>query len=118
MLSVLATSHHLQTRPANVLNSGAILKRPLKAEARSGWLELATVFEKLLGGNPATQRASAYLKALANGELPQHPLHDLSFLEQESLEDIVVAREEPHPHVLAVLCPLVPLRIVGRRGRQ
>lgn len=83
-----------------------------------GWKELANVFEQLLGGSDATRRAARYLRQLADDQLPIHPLHPLPWHEEEAVIEIIShAREEPHPCVLAVLCPSVPLRAVWRRGR-
>lgn len=92
----------------------------MKRDVTRGWLELANIFDRLLGGNEATRRAAAYLRALARGELPVHPLHPLPWHEDaDFLADVFPHRRaEPHPCVLAVLCPSVPLRIVWRRGLQ
>lgn len=78
----------------------------------------AAKFENLLGGSPASAQAARYLRLLADNRLPQHALHPLPFLESVAPPQVMPrAREEPHPCVVAVLCPSVPLRAIWRRGR-
>ena len=92
--------------------------RPLKDSVTRGWRELAALFENLLGGSANTRQAAAYLRGLAGNNLPVHPLHPLPWLEEHVNEQVAVqVRMEPHPCVLAVLSPSVPLRAVWRRGR-
>lgn len=105
-----------QTKKSSI--PGEIGRRSLKPETTHGWKELANVFEQLLGGSDATRQAARYLRQLADDQLPIHPLHPLPWHEAEAVIEIIShAREEPHPCVLAVLCPSVPLRAVWRRGR-
>ena len=98
--------------------SGEIPRRALKADVMNGWLQLANIFEKLLGGSDATQRAAVYLRGLANDELSIHRLHPLTWHENaDFLADLIPhEKAEPHACVLAVLCPSVPLRVVWKRG--
>ena len=92
--------------------------RPLADKVTNGWRELASIFEELQGGTYSSRKAAQYLRALANNELERHPLHPLPFLEAHAVaENLPQARMEPHPTVLAVLCPSVPLRAIWRRGR-
>lgn len=92
--------------------------RPLADQVRDGWREVAAKFENLLGGSPASAQAARYLRLLADNRLPQHALHPLPFLESVAPPQVMPrAREEPHPCVVAVLCPSVPLRAIWRRGR-
>lgn len=94
---------------------GEMPLRPIPRQKAEGWRELACMFENLCGGTSATVRAAKYLRDLANGQLQRNVLHPLPFLEEESPVDILVARQEPHPVVAAVLSPSIPLRAVWRR---
>ena len=91
-------------------------KRPVSQALRDGWVALAAIFETLLCGSPAGRQAATYLRDLAADQLPEHPLHALPWHNQDVAPDVVIARHEPHPCVLAVLCPSVPLRVVWRRN--
>lgn len=91
--------------------------RALPPATIQGWRDLASVFDKLLGGTEMSQRAATYLRNLANGTLPENELLPLPWHESEAQPEVMVAVSAPHPCVLAVLCPSVPLRAVWRRGR-
>eukprot|EP00435_Cladocopium_sp_Y103_P054448 s717_g17.t1 len=51
-------------------SSGVLPYRAVSQKAADDWKALASVFERLLGGSPTTQRAAAYLRALADCRLP------------------------------------------------
>ena len=99
-----------------VSRPGVMARRPIPRATREGWISLAAVFENLLGGSAASRQAANYLRSLAADSLPLHPLHPLPWHSEVGLPDVILAREEPHPCVLAVLCPSVPLRAVWRRN--
>ena len=90
----------------------------MKPDVTNGWLQLAGIFEQLLGGSEATRRAAVYLRGLARDELPVRPLHSMRWHENvDFLADLIPhEKAEPHARVLAVLCPSVPLRVVWKRG--
>lgn len=91
--------------------------REVKGKLQQSWRDLANIFQDLLGGTPQSTRAATYLRLLADNALPRHdllPLHWHS--EAPGFDPPVVAREELHPVVLAVLSPSIPLRVVWRRG--
>lgn len=93
------------------------MKEP-KPAVTNDWNELARLFSNLLGGSETSQRAAAYLRALASNQLPQGNLSPLEWHNEDSPVQIVLqARQEPHPVVLAALSPSIPLRAVWRRGR-
>ena len=97
---------------------GVLPYRAVSQKTTDDWKALPAIFEKLLGGSPTTQRAAAYLRALANCQLPADeppalPWHDSGAV----VEVMPQPRMEPHPVVLATLCPSVALRAVWRRGR-
>ena len=92
--------------------------RAVSQKTTDDWRALAAVFEKLLGGAPTCRKAASYLRALADCQLPAEappllPWHDAPPV----VEVMPQARMEPHPVVLATLCPSVALRAVWRRGR-
>ena len=90
----------------------------MKPAVTSDWNELARLFSNLLGGSETSQRAAAYLRALASNELPPGNLSPLAWRNEDSPVQIILqAREEPHPVVLAALSPSIPLRAVWKRGR-
>lgn len=100
-------------------DQGIMPYRRLNPEKLSQWRELANVFDKLLGGTESSRQASAYLRALADGQLraddpPPLPWHDAP----PTIEVMPQAREEPHAVVLATLCPSVALRAVWRRQQR
>lgn len=96
--------------------SGVMARRPVPQIVADGWMELAKIFERLLGGSEATVQAAKYLRGLAQNNLPLHELHPLPWHEAEPDGEQFAARFEPHPCVLAVLCPSVPLRAVWKRN--
>ena len=90
----------------------------MSADVRKDWKALATIFDNLLGGSALSQQAAAYLRGLANGTLPQNPILPLPWHSSPAPPQLLhIAREEPHPVVLAALSPSVPLRAVWKRGR-
>lgn len=90
--------------------------RPVKESARSDWISLADSFERLLGGSESTRKAASYLRSLASNELPDRVLLPLPWHEAEpELVAMPAGQELPHPCVLAVLAPSVPLRAVWHR---
>ena len=97
---------------------GEIGRRPVHPDSKTGWIQLATIFEQLLGGSESSRRAAAYLRGLAADSLPIHQMHALKWHENaDFLADLIPhEKAEPHPCVLAVLVPSVPLRVVWRRG--
>ena len=100
------------------LNSGEMPMKQPKPAVTADWNELARLFTNLLGGSEASQRAAAYLRALASDQLPPGNLLPLVWHNEDSPVQIVLqARQEPHPVVLAALSPSIPLRAVWRRGR-
>lgn len=84
---------------------------------RQEWLKLADIFDRLLGGTAVSQQAARYLRGLARGELPENSLTPLAWHEDAEMEVMPLARPDPHPCVVAVLCPSIPLRAVWRRQR-
>ena len=81
------------------------------------WLSLADLFEALHGGNYI--RASEYLRWLCRPPLQQN-LPVMSPLSWHAAIDVdlhVAPRMEPHPCVLAVMCPSVALRVAWKRRR-
>ena len=97
---------------------GVMPFRPVKPAAVSDWRSLADIFERILGGSEASRRAAAYLRDLANNTLPDEGLLPLAWHEADfEVEAMPQQQELPHPCVLAVLAPSVPLRAVWRRGR-
>ena len=108
---MLSTLDHIQF-------SGIIPTRPVAPNTRRQWKDLAQVFVRLLGGNPSCQQAANYLNALADDRLPAEEVSPLTWHEEASVIEVMpIAREEPHPVVLATLSPSVPLRAVWRRRR-
>ena len=101
-----------------IISWGVLPYRAVSQKTTDDWKALAAIFERLLGGSPTTQRAAAYLRALADCRLPADqppalPWHDSGAV----VEVMPQPRMEPHPVVLATLCPSVALRAVWRRGR-
>ena len=92
-------------------------KRDLPAATVDDWKQLAHIFEQLQGGSEVSRQASMYLRGLAANTLPDDGLLPLVWHTSTEIELMPQAREEPHPCVLAVLSPSVPLRAVWRRGR-
>lgn len=98
--------------------SGEMPMKEPKPAVTNDWNELARLFSNLLGGSETSQRAAAYLRALASNQLPPGNLSPLEWHNEDSPVQIVLqARQEPHPVVLAALSPSIPLRAVWRRGR-
>lgn len=98
--------------------SGIIPTRPVAPNTRRQWKDLAQIFVRLLGGNASCQQAANYLNALADDRLPAEEVIPLTWHEEASVIEVMpIAREEPHPVVLATLSPSVPLRAVWRRRR-
>lgn len=91
--------------------------RQVPRETQDDWRQLASIFDELLGGSIVSQQAARYLRNLANNTLPQNEFIPLPWHESGDVDVLPRAREEPHPCVLAVLCPSAPLRAVWRRGR-
>ena len=90
--------------------------RPVGPDTRKHWKDLAQIFVRLLGGSASSQQASAYLTSLADCTLPADEPPALVWHEQNGPVHVMPqAREEPHPVVLATLCPSVPLRAVWKR---
>lgn len=92
--------------------------RPVADKTAQDWKALADIFENLLGGNALTRHAAKYLRDLANNALAAHDLTPLPW--HESGGDLRLVPEvemDPHPVVLAVLSPSVPLRAVWHRRR-
>ena len=89
--------------------------RQLAPIAINGWLQLADLFENVLGGSSTSRQAAAYLRGLARQTLPANSIPPLPWHSNPSPPEVVVAREEPHPVVLATLSPSVPLRAVWKR---
>ena len=108
---LLSTLNHIQC-------SGIIPTRPVAPNTRRQWKDLAQIFVRLLGGNASCQQAANYLNALADDTLPAEEVIPLTWHEEASVIEVLpIAREEPHPVVLATLSPSVPLRAVWRRRR-
>lgn len=64
------------------------------------------------------QAAAVYLRALAANTLPTNELIPLPFHMEDVVEEMMPQPEmDPHPCVVAVLSPTVPLRAVWRRRR-
>lgn len=98
--------------------TGLMRQKDVPPSLTQNWKDLASVFENLLGGSDATRRASSYLRALANGTLPENNVPPLTWHLDPGPPDVApIAREEPHPVVLATLSPSAPLRSVWRRSR-
>lgn len=92
--------------------------RALKGEKIQQWKDLAAVFERLLGGTPNSRKAAEYLRALADCRLPADAPPPLPWHEAPpEVEIMPQARQEPHPVVLAAMCPSVALRAVWKRAR-
>ena len=95
---------------------GIMAIRPVNPKVQKDWRDLAGIFVCLLGGNPTSQQAAAYLTSMANGTLPANELPRLRWHEEGNPVYVMPqAREEPHPVVLATLCPSVALRAVWKR---
>ena len=97
---------------------GVMPYRNVHSKLVQEWKDLAAVFDRMLGGSPASQKGAAFLRALASNTLPANELIPLPWHESDCLVQVMPnAREEPHPVVLATLCPSVALRAVWRRRR-
>ena len=95
---------------------GIMAIRPVNPKVQKDWRDLAGIFVRLLGGNPTSQQAAAYLTSMANGTLHANELPRLRCHEEGNPVYVMPqAREEPHPVVLATLCPSVALRAVWKR---
>lgn len=97
------------------LVQGIMPDRQIASTLADGWRDLANIFENLLGGSAASRRAAEYLRALAAHRLPPNAIPRLAWHASPPPPQVIVAREEPHPVVLATLSPSVPLRAVWRR---
>ena len=92
--------------------------RAVSSKTLADWKDLARIFEQLLGGTASSRRAAEYLNNLADCRLPANEPPPLPWHEQPVVVEVMPqAREEPHPVVLAALCPSVALRATWRRGR-
>lgn len=90
--------------------------RPVAPQTAKQWRDLAAIFVRLLGGSASSQQASSYLNNLASCQLPADEPPRLEWHEEDGPVQVMPqAREEPHPVVLATLCPSVALRAVWKR---
>ncbi|CAE7889335.1 unnamed protein product [Symbiodinium microadriaticum] len=93
--------------------------RSISEKVKEGWIDLASTFEKLHGGNEQVRRAAQYLRDLARGNLAKEVLMPLPFhTSAEMMPAAPVPEYQPHEVVLSVLSPTVPLRAVWHRSRM